>query len=134
MIKMELARIVIAETSEEQVIVLQEVDGKRSFPIVIGSYEAIALDRNIKNIKTPRPLSHDLIENILKGLNISLNRIVVTQLKNNTFYARLVLKNNGREFEIDSRPSDAIILASKLKAPIYVNEQVLEKLTGSVSD
>lgn len=134
MIHMELSQIVIAETSQEQVIVLKEVEGERSFSIVIGGYEADILNHSIRNVKHLRPLTHDLITNILGGLNTSLARIIVTQLKNRTFYARLVLKSNGQEFEIDSRPSDAIILASKLSAPIYVSEEVIEKLTDSISD
>lgn len=131
MIQMELSRIVINESGDEQVIVLQETNGTRTFPIVIGTYEAIALDRKIKNVKTPRPLTHDLIENILKELDINLLKVVVTQLKNNTFYAKLILKQNGREKEIDARPSDAIVIATQLKSPIFVEEEVLNKLSKS---
>lgn len=130
---MELSRIVISETSDEQIIVLQETGGSRTFPIVIGSYEAIALDRKIKNIKTPRPLTHDLIENVLKELNVGLVRVEVTSLKNNTFYAKLILKHNGKISEVDARPSDTIVLATQLKKPIYVSEEVLEKLSGGNS-
>lgn len=119
----------IAETREEQVIVLREVDGERTFPIVIGSYEAITLNRKLNDNKTPRPLTHDLIENILKGLNSALVEVDITDLKNNTFYAKLILKQNGHNVEIDARPSDAIILATQFKSPIYVNEGVLEKLS-----
>ena len=131
MILMELTRIVIAETSDEQVIVLKEVNGSRSFPIVIGSYEAVAINRKIKEVRTPRPLTHDLIENILAGLKASLESIEITQLKNNTFYARLILKSNGQKASIDSRPSDAIVLATQMKSPIYVNEEVLDKVARS---
>lgn len=127
---MELFQLLITETRDEQVIMLREVNGSRSFPIVIGNYEAITLNRKLNNVKTPRPLTHDLIENVLKGLNAALTKVVVSQIKNNTFYAKLVLQQNGREIEIDSRPSDAIILATLLKSPIYVNEDVLEKLSG----
>jgi len=130
MIQMELFQLLITETRDEQVIMLREVNGSRSFPIVIGNYEAITLNRKLNNVKTPRPLTHDLIENVLKGLNAALTKVVISQIKNNTFYAKLVLQQNGREIEIDSRPSDAIILATLLKSPIYVNEDVLEKLSG----
>lgn len=131
MILMELSRIIITETSDEQVIVLKEVTGTRSFPIVIGSYEAMILNRKVKDIKTPRPLTHDLIENILNSLNASLEGVEVTQLKNNTFYARLIIKCNGQKISVDSRPSDAIILAIQMKVPIYVAEEVLNKVAGS---
>lgn len=126
---MELARIIISETNEEQIIVLKEIDGPRSFPIVIGIWEAVAIDRNIKQKKTPRPMTHDLLENVIHGLNASLDCIVVSDLKNSTFFAKLVLRRNGEKFEVDSRPSDAIALAVQMRAPIYVEERVLEGLT-----
>jgi bifunctional DNase/RNase len=126
---MELSRIIISETNDEQVIVLKEVDGERAFPIVIGIWEAVAIDRNIKGKKTPRPMTHDLIENVIAGLDCTLDRIVVTELKDRTFYARLVLRKNGKMVEVDSRPSDAIALAVQMKAPIYVNESVLDEVT-----
>lgn len=131
MIKMELAKIIIAETSEEQIIVLKEAEGARSFPIIIGIYEAAALDRKIKNIKTPRPLTHDLIEKIIDGFNGRLLRVIITDIKNHTFYAKLVFKFNEKDLEIDSRPSDAIVLAIQLNAPIYVQEKVLDEVTGN---
>ena len=131
MIQMELFQVMIAETRDEQVIILREIDGGRTFPIVIGSYEAITLNRKLHNDKTPRPLTHDLIENILNGLNITLIRVEITNLKNNTFYAKLLLQQDDQKVEIDTRPSDAIILATQLKSPIYVNEEVLEKLKPS---
>ena len=137
MIKMELAKIIISETNEEQIIVLKETNGSRSFPIVIGIYEAAAIDRKIKNIKTPRPLTHDLIGNILSGLKCRLQRVVVSDIKNHTFYAKLLVKLNGdpskegRSVEIDSRPSDAIVLAIQMNVPIYVAEKVLDDVVGN---
>ena len=128
MVHMELSRIIISETNDEQVIVLKEVGGERAFPIVIGIWEAVAIDRNIKGKKTPRPMTHDLIENVIAGLDCSLDRVVVTDLKERTFYARHVLRRNGKMVEVDSRPSDAIALAVQMKAPIYVNESVLEEV------
>lgn len=126
---MELARIIISETSDEQVIVLKEVNGERAFPIVIGIWEAVAIDRNLKGKKTPRPMTHDLLENVIHGLDSKLERIVVTELRDRTFYAKLVLRRNGKTVEIDSRPSDAIALAVQMRAPIYVEESVLEEVT-----
>ncbi len=128
MVPMELSRIIISETNDEQVIVLKEVGGDRAFPIVIGIWEAVAIDRNIKGKKTPRPMTHDLLENVIGGLDAKLDRIVVTELKDRTFYAHLILKRNGKSVEFDSRPSDAIALAVQMKAPIYVDEQVLDEV------
>lgn len=123
---MELSRIIISEKSDEQVIVLREVGGARAFPIVIGIWEAVAIDRNIKDKRTPRPMTHDLLENIIKALDGKLERVVVSDLRDRTFFARLVVTRNGKKVEIDSRPSDAIALAVQMKAPIYVAESVLE--------
>jgi hypothetical protein len=126
---MELSRIIISETNDEQVIVLKEINGERAFPIVIGIWEAVAIDRNLKGKKTPRPMTHDLLENVIQGLDSKLERIVVTELRDRTFYAKLVLRRNGKAVEIDSRPSDAIALAVQMRAPIYVEESVLEEVT-----
>ena len=128
-VRMELSRIIISETSEQQVIVLKEKDGSRSFPIVIGTYEAAAIDRGVKDLRTPRPLTHDLLSNILDGLGAELERVVVYDLRRNTFYAKLILQRNGETIEIDSRPSDAIALAVVRNAPIFVNEKVLRDIS-----
>jgi bifunctional DNase/RNase len=125
MIQMELARIIISETTEEQVIVLREVEGSRAFPIVIGIWEALSIDRSIKGRKTPRPMTHDLIGGVINGLQANLERVVITELRDRTFFANLILRRNGELVEIDSRPSDAIALAVLLKVPIYVAERVL---------
>ncbi len=129
MVHMELSRIIISETNDEQVIVLREVTGERAFPIVIGIWEAVAIDRNIKGKKTPRPMTHDLLENVIKGLEANLDRIIVTDLRDRTFYAKLILRKNGKVVEVDSRPSDAIALAVQMRAPIYVEDSVLEEVT-----
>ncbi len=128
MVHMELSRIIISETNDEQVIVLKEVGGPRAFPIVIGIWEAVAIDRNIKGKRTPRPMTHDLLENVIKGLEANLERIVVTDLRDRTFYAKLILRRNGTVVEVDSRPSDAIALAVQMRVPIYVEESVLEEV------
>jgi hypothetical protein len=124
-VHMELSRIIISETTEEQVIVLREVGGARAFPIVIGIWEALSIDRTIKGRKTPRPMTHDLLGQVISGLEAKLERIVITQLKDRTFFANLILRRNGSLVEVDSRPSDAIALAVLLRAPIYVEERVL---------
>jgi bifunctional DNase/RNase len=126
---MELSRIIISETNDEQVIVLKEVDGPRAFPIVIGIWEAVAIDRNLKGKKTPRPMTHDLLENVLAGLGATLERIVVTDLRDRTFFAKLVVRKDGTLVDIDSRPSDAIALAVQMQVPIFVAPSVLEDVT-----
>lgn len=128
MIRVELARIIISENNEEQVIFLKETQGERTFPIVIGIWEAVAIDRNLKQKKMQRPMTHDLIENVIRGLDASLERIVVSDLKDRTFYAKLLLRRNGKTAEIDSRPSDAIALAVQMQVPIFVEERVFTKL------
>lgn len=131
MVLMELSKILITETSDHQIIVLKEKDGQRSFPIVIGINEAWAIDRAVKGITTPRPLTHDLIHNVIEGLNAGVVKVVISDLKNNTFYAKIVLKGNSALVEIDSRPSDAIALAMQKNTPIFVEKKVLEEVCGS---
>jgi len=124
MVLMELSKILITETSDHQIIVLKEKDGQRSFPIVIGINEAWAIDRAVKGITTPRPLTHDLIHNVIEGLNAGVVKVVINDLKNNTFYAKIVLQGNSALVEIDSRPSDAIALAMQKNTPIFVEKKV----------
>ena len=122
----ELSRIVINETSDQQIIVLKERYGPRSFPIVIGIVEIFAIDRRLKGIKPPRPLTHDLLASVIEGLGAKVERIVINDLRNHTFYAKILLALDGRTVEIDSRPSDAIALSTATNAPIYVAEHVFE--------
>ena|SRR3989338_5362120 len=131
MIHMELSKIMITETSDHQIIVLKEKEGQRSFPIVIGLNEAWAIDRAVKGITTPRPLTHDLIYSVIKELNAGILRVVINDLKNNTFYAKIVLQQNSAIMEIDSRPSDAIALAMQKNTPIFVAKKVLEEVCSS---
>lgn len=128
MVQVELSRIIINERSEQQVVVLKEKGGARAFPIVIGIYEATAIDRGVKEYRTPRPLTHDLVCSILRTLDVTLERMVICDLRNQTFYAKLVLVQNGRTVEVDSRPSDAIAVAVQMGAPIYVEEKVLDEV------
>jgi bifunctional DNase/RNase len=125
---MELSKLVISEVREEQVIVLKELQGERSFPIVIGLHEAAAIDRGVRGIKAARPMTHDLVQNIITGVEAQLKSIVIHDIRNSTFYANLILQRNGAEVSIDSRPSDAIALALQMKAPIYVDEGVLKEI------
>jgi hypothetical protein len=128
MVHMELSRIMISETSDHQIIVLKEKDGQRSFPIVIGLHEAWAIDRAVKDIPTPRPLTHDLLSNVIIQLSGGIERVEISDLKNNTFYAKIIISQNGSVLEIDSRPSDAIALAMQGNTPIYVAKTVLEEV------
>ena len=125
---MVLSKIMISEASDHQIIVLKEKDGTRNFPIVIGMQEAWAIDRAVKNIPTPRPLTHDLLSNIITGLDVAVERITINDLQNNTFYATIVLNQNEATYKIDSRPSDAIVLATQMKAAIYVSRKVIDEV------
>ncbi len=126
-VEVELSRIIINETSDQQIIVLKEHHGQRSFPIVIGIVEIFAIDRRLKGIKPPRPMTHDLLDSVIENLSAKIEKIVINDLRNHTFYAKIHLNSNGRTVEIDSRPSDAIALGVASNAPIYVAEHVFEK-------
>jgi bifunctional DNase/RNase len=126
-VEVELSRIIINETSDQQVIVLKERRGTRSFPIVIGIVEIFAIDRRLKGIKPPRPMTHDLLESVIENLGVKIDKIVIDDLRNHTFYAKIHLSSNGQTVTIDSRPSDAIALGVATNAPIYVAEHVFEK-------
>ncbi|MGD2094528.1 MAG: bifunctional nuclease family protein [Phycisphaerales bacterium] len=123
----ELSRIIINEMSDQQVIVIKERHGKRSFPIVIGIVEIFAIDRRLKGITPPRPMTHDLLASVIENLGAKIEKIVIDDLRHHTFYAKIHLSMNGRTVKVDSRPSDAIALCSATKAPIYVAEHVFEK-------
>jgi len=122
---MELRRIIISEVDEHQVIVLREVDGERSFPIVIGLFEATSIDRRVKGMQAPRPLTHDLITAAVEQLGGEVQDIVISDLKEHTYFAKLRIRHQGELIDIDCRPSDAIAVAVTAKVPIYVSEDVL---------
>ncbi len=128
-LEMELSEIRIDETSHEQVIVMKEKAGVRLLPIVIGMFEAQSIHVKINEIKLPRPLTHDLFLGTLEALNARLARIVVNDLRENTFYARLWLETSSGEVDVDARPSDAIALAIRAEAPIFCEEHVLDQLS-----
>lgn len=124
-VRMELSRIFIREMTDMQIIELTEVDGDRTFPIVIGLPEAFAIERRLKGIEIPRPQTHDLLASVIGHLGGHLKEIVVNDLVDGTFYAKLIVEQDGQEIEVDSRPSDAIALGVAESVPIYVAEQVL---------
>ncbi len=128
MVEMELTKIIIREKVNQQYIFLREKDGERTFPIVIGFYEADVINRKVRDIKTPRPLTHDLLLGVIEQLGGKLEKVVVTDLSNNTFYARLMIAKDGGMLEVDSRPSDAIALAVHVECPIFVAEKVLDEV------
>jgi hypothetical protein len=129
MIEAELSRIIIDEAKKEQVIVLKEKKGNRLLPIVIGISEAAAIKMKLSNFTPPRPLTHDLMLSILNNLGIRLEKIVINDLINGTFHAKLYLTNGDDVRKIiDARPSDSIALAVRSKSPIFIEEQVLGKL------
>ena len=131
-VAMELARIIINEINDQQVIYLKEVDGERTFPILIGIFEATSIDRRVKNAPSPRPLTHDLIVSVVEVLGGEFQDVVISELKEHTYYARLRVRHQGELMEIDARPSDAIAVAVTCKPPlpIYVNEEVLNDVLG----
>jgi len=127
-VRVDLARIVIQDTSDQQVIFLRERDGEREFPIVIGDAEALAIDRRLKGYKRSRPMTHDLMSDIIERLGAELKKIVINDLQNHTFYAKLIMRSRGEIIEVDSRPSDAIALGVASETAIYVNEHVLREV------
>ena len=133
MVEMELTRILIAETRDGQIIVLKEKNGTRAFPIVIGYFEAAAIDRHVKEQAMPRPLTHDLLSSVIKAFGGTLERVVINDLRDNTFFGRLIIKRDGETLDVDSRPSDAIALAVQNSAPIFVEERVLDEVCSSGS-
>ncbi len=114
-------------SSGSYALLLKEIDGNRRIPIIIGQFEAQAIALEMEGIKPPRPLTHDLIKNIIDNLGATVLEVVVTELRDNTFYAKIVLEVSGLTNDIDSRPSDAIALAVRADAPIYVAEAVLQE-------
>ena len=127
-IQMELHKIIISEMQPEQIIMLKEVDGERKFPIVIGNPEAYAIDRRLKGVVSPRPLTHDLLANVIEQLGGTIDRIEINNLQDHTFFARIHIRRDGEMLKIDSRPSDAIALGVATMVPIYVAEHVLDEV------
>jgi uncharacterized protein len=131
-VAMELSRIIISEINSEQVIYLKEIEGDRTFPILIGIFEATSIDRRVKRHETPRPLTHDLLVNAVEQLGGEFQDVVISELKEHTYYAVLRVRQEGELIEIDARPSDAIAVAVTCDPPlpIYVSEDVLTDVTG----
>lgn len=124
-IQMELRRIIISELDPHQIVILKEVEGERNFPIVIGIFEATSIDRRVRGEPSPRPLTHDLIIAVVEQMGGEIQDIVISDLKDHTYFAKLRVRKDGELTEVDCRPSDAIAVAVASRVPIYVSENVL---------
>jgi uncharacterized protein len=118
------------------VVVLKETQGNGVLPIWVGVYEANAIALEIEKVQTPRPMTHDLLKNVLNGLNVHVQKVVVSDLREDTFYALIWMERDGETISMDSRPSDALALALRLDCPIFVEDQVLKssKMSTGVAD
>lgn len=134
LIEMQLARIIISEINDNQLVFLKEVGGERQFPILIGIFEATSIDRRVKNINRPRPLTHDLLVGSIEMMGGELESVVINELREHTYYANLRVKHNDEILELDARPSDAIAVAVTCDPtlPIYIEEEVLEQALSSL--
>ncbi len=131
-VAMELSRIIISEINDQQVIYLKEIDGNRNFPILIGFFEATSIDRHVKGLEAPRPLTHDLLVSAVEALGGEFQDVVISELREHTYFAKLRVMHEGERTEIDARPSDAIAVAMTCDPPlpIYVAEDVLNDVMG----
>jgi bifunctional DNase/RNase len=131
-VRMELSRILIREITDAQFIELCEVGGERTFPIVVGRPEAYAIDRRLKGIAPLRPQTHELLADVILNLGGTLQKIIIDDLTDGTFYAKLYVMQGETEHIIDSRPSDAIALGVAMQVPIYVDERVLDEVEKDI--
>src|SRR4029078_11311400 len=125
-IEMSIKGLMVDPITNTPIVILRDKDGQRVLPIWVGIFEANAIALQIENVATPRPMTHDLLRNVIQDLNASVQKIVVCDLQENTFYALIYLLLNGEVVAIDARPSDAIALALRTRAPIYVEESVID--------
>ena len=124
-IEMNIKGLMIDPITNMPIIILRDQEGQRILPIWVGVFEANAIALQIENVQTPRPMTHDLLKNVIQDLSAQVERIVVTELKENTFYAVIHLRSDGAAVVVDARPSDAIALALRASAPIFVEESVI---------
>lgn len=135
-IEMKIRGLMMDPATNMPIVILKDLKGNAVLPIWVGVYEANAIALEIEKVSTPRPMTHDLIKNLLLGLNTAVHKVVVNDLRDDTFYALIWLEQDGQSISIDSRPSDALALALRLDCPIYVEESVLKssKLSSSASE
>jgi bifunctional DNase/RNase len=132
-VEMKIRGLMMDPVSNMPIVILKDVDGNQILPIWVGIYEANAIALEIEKVATPRPMTHDLIKTLLLGLNTGVRKVVVNELKDDTFYALIWLERDGEVISVDSRPSDALALALRLDCPIYVEEAVLKR-SNATSD
>ena len=135
-IEMKIRGLMMDPVTNMPIVILKDVNGNTILPIWVGVYEANAITLEIEKVATPRPMTHDLIKSLLRGLNAGVQKVVVSDLREDTFYAVIWLERDGEVISIDSRPSDALAVALRLDCPIYVEDAVLKssKVAASVSD
>jgi bifunctional DNase/RNase len=127
MIQVEIESVRMSLLSQHRLVVLKDTEKERFLAIWIGPFEADAITIELQGVQVARPLTHDLLRSIISSVGLHVNYVVVNDLRNETFYAKIVMDFNGRTLEIDSRPSDAIALAVRVAAPIYVAESVMDE-------
>src|SRR5471032_2666449 len=135
-VEMKIRGLMVDPVTNMPIVVLKDVNGMAILPIWVGVFEANAIALEIEKVSTPRPMTHDLIKNVLTGLETHIHKVVVTELREDTFYAVIWLERNGAIVSIDSRPSDALALALRMDCPIFVDDSVLKnsKLVANMSD
>ena len=126
-VEMRIKGLMLDPVTNMPIIILSDMEGQRILPIWVGFFEANAIALQMENVATPRPMTHDLLKNVISGLNATVKKILVNNLWDNTFYALIYVEMNGETLAIDSRPSDAIALALRMKSPIFVEEEVIQK-------
>ena len=124
---MVISGLTVDPLTNSPIVILKELDGERTLPIWIGLLEATAIASELEGIKFSRPMTHDLLKNIMALINVKVNRVEVCDLRNNTYFAVIHINHNGKEISIDARPSDAIALSLRMSAPIFVAEEVMKK-------
>ena len=134
MIPLELVGVRMELPNNQPIILLREQGGDRYLPIWIGINEAQAIAMALQGLVTTRPMTHDLMKNLLDELSVSISKIVITELRDGTFYASIQMGMNGSSFEVSSRPSDAIALAARAQVPIFASEEVLEEASILIKD
>ena len=125
-IEMTIKGLMVDPITNTPIVILRDADGQRALPIWVGIFEANAIALQIENVATPRPMTHDLLRNVIQDLKATVERIVVCDVQDNTYYALIYVNREGQTMAIDARPSDAIALALRTRAPIFVEETVIE--------
>jgi len=134
MIEMNLVGVRVELPTNQPIVLLREKEGERFLPIWIGAMEATAIAFALQGIVTARPMTHDLMKNLLEEIGVSVDRIVITELRDGTFYAVIQMQQNGSSYEVSSRPSDAIALAVRVNVPVFANEEVLTEASIVIRD